>query len=223
MVPAQTERRPYQSPGREAQARATRYRVIRAATALFGTRGYAGTTMASVAAGARVSVPLVESLFGTKSRLLKAAIDVAIAGDDEAVPMLERDWAESARRARHPEQVLSIFAAVLAAAQARSYGLVLCVFEGARFDPQLAEVASQMTAQRAVMAEWAVDRLVAVGPLREGIGRREAVDTVFAMMDPAMFDRLTGRRGWTLDRYEKWMAWSLRHLLVPDGPPAESR
>jgi hypothetical protein len=163
-----------------------------------------------------VSVPTVESLFGTKSRLLKTAIDVAIAGDDEPVPVLERDWATVAENAMDTETLLSTLAAVLAPAQARSSGLVLSVFEGARSDPELAALAAQISAQRAVMAAWVVHRLAAVGPLRAEVGEEEAVDTVFALMEPAVFDRLTGRRGWTLARYEKWVARSLRCLLVAD-------
>ena len=46
-----------------------------------------------------MSVATVELLFGTKVALLKAAIDVAIAGDDEPVAVLDRAWAGAARRA----------------------------------------------------------------------------------------------------------------------------
>jgi len=192
--------------------------VLQAATALFADQGYAGATMGSVAMRADVSVPTVESLFGTKGRLLKAAIDVAIAGDDEPVPMLGRDWAVTAESATDAETLLSVFAAVLAPAQARSSGLVLSVFEGARSDPELAELAQQMSAQRTVMATWVVDRLAAVGPVREDLGHDEAVDTVFALMEPALYDRLVRQRGWTLPVYEEWVARSLGHMLVTDTP-----
>ena len=56
--------------------------------------------MRAIAAAAGVAVPTVELGFGTKARLLKAAIDVAIAGDDEPVPVLDRAWADTARNAR---------------------------------------------------------------------------------------------------------------------------
>jgi AcrR family transcriptional regulator len=210
-------RRSYRSPQREARARATRQRVLRAGTSLFGERGYAGTTIRSVAERAGVSVPTVEALFGTKGRLLKAAIDVAIAGDDEPVPMLARDWAAAATRAADPESFLSILADVLAPAQSRSSGLVISAFEGAGSDPELAGLAAQMSAQRATMATWAVARLTALGALRAEVGEDEAVDTVFAIMEPAVFDRLTRQRGWTLARYQDWIAWSLRRLLVADA------
>lgn len=210
-------RRSYRSPQREARARATRLRVLQAATSLFDERGYAGTTIRSVAERANVSVPTVEALFGTKGRLLKAAIDVAIAGDDEPVPMLARDWAAAAARAADPETFLSILAGVLAPAQSRSSGLVLSAFEGAGSDPELAGLAAQMTAQRVTMATWVVARLAALGALRADVGEDEADDTVFAIMEPAVFDRLTRQRGWTLARYQDWVARSLRRLLVADG------
>src|SRR5258708_39885790 len=87
---------------RYAQARRTRQRVLDAATAVFLDRGYGAATIRAVADGAKVSVPTVEALFGTKARLLKAAIDVAIAGDDEPVAVPDRGRAAAARQARGP-------------------------------------------------------------------------------------------------------------------------
>src|SRR6202012_860568 len=68
----------------------------------FLAAGYAGTTMKAVAAAAGVSVPTVEAAFGTKARLLKAAIDVATAGDDAPVAMLDRAWAVRAEAGPEP-------------------------------------------------------------------------------------------------------------------------
>jgi AcrR family transcriptional regulator len=216
-------RRSYRSAQREARARATRLRVLQAATSLFGERRYAGTTIRAVAEQAGVSVPTVEALFGAKGRLLKAAIDVAIAGDDEPVPMLARDWAVAAAGAADPESFLSILAGVLAPAQSRSSGLVLSVLEGAGADPELAALAAQMVAQRVTMAAWAVARLSALGALRAEVSEDEAADTVFAIMEPAVFDRLTRQRGWTLARYQDWIARSLLRLLVADAGPGSDR
>src|SRR5919198_5699042 len=105
--------------------------------------------MRMIAARAEVSLPTVELQFGTKGRLLKAAIDVAIAGDDEPVPVLDRSWAEGAVKAETAHDFLTIVAGVIAAAQQRSAGLVLAVFEAASTDTELADLAEQMTAQQA--------------------------------------------------------------------------
>ena len=222
-VTAQRARRPYRSPDREARARATRQQVLRAASALFADFGYASTTIRSVAARAGVSVPTVETMFGTKARLLKAAIDVAIAGDDEPVPMLDRDWAAAAMRAADPATLLSLVVRVLVPAQARSSGLVLAVFEGAAADPDLAAVAAQLSAQREVMAAWIVARFTALGTVRQAAAV-QAADTVFALMEPAAFARFTRQRGWTAARYEQWITSALSDLLAarPGPGPAET-
>ncbi len=209
-------RRPYRSSRREGQARRTRRRVIEAATAAFLERGWGGATVRAVAAAAGVSVPTVEALFGTKARLLKAAIDVAIAGDDEPVPVLDRPWATAARQARDAREFLVAVGEVVAAAQQRSAGLVLAVFEGAARDPDLADLAEQMTAQRAGTARWIVTGLVRLAPLRPGTSRAEAVDTVWLLMEPALFDRVVRRRSWTPRRYARWFAHSALRLLTPD-------
>lgn len=199
---------------RAERARRTRRRIIDAATALFLERGYAGATMRAIAVEARVALPTVELGFGTKARLLKAAIDVAIAGDDEPVPVLDRAWATEARAATEPAELLSVAADVIAAAQRRSAGLVLAVFEGGRTDPELAALAVELTDQRAATVGWLVDALTAIAP-----PHAEAADDLWLLMDPAIFDRLVRHRGWTPQRYARWFARSAHALLYPGRTP----
>lgn len=214
--------RAYRSSQREEQARLTRRRVLDAATAVFLERGFAGSSMRLIAQRAGVSLPTVELLFGTKGRLLKASIDVAIAGDDEPVAVLERSWTEAAGRADTVPAFLTVVASVLGPAQQRSAGLVLAVFEAASTDAELADLARQMTLQRATTAGWIVDELRRRTPLRVGTPRSQALDTVWILMDPAVFDRLTRQRGWTLRRYQRWFASSVAHLLTADAAPPTS-
>jgi AcrR family transcriptional regulator len=210
--------RTYRSSHRETQARRTRQRVLRAASAVFLERGYAGATMRAIATGAEVSVPTVESLFGTKARVLKAAIDVAIAGDDEPIPVLDRGWAGAALLTETIDEFLSIVAGVIGPAQQRSAGLVLAVFEGSSTDLELADLSAQMIAQRGRTAEWLVDALTRKAPLREGSSKQDAIDTLWILMDPAVFDRLVRQRRWTQEAYESWFARSARRLLIADIP-----
>jgi AcrR family transcriptional regulator len=220
-----TEEKPtrsYRSRRRAAEAQRTRRRVLDAAGAAFVAGGYAGATMRAIAAVAGVSVPTVELLFGTKARLLKAAIDVAIAGDDEAVPVLERSWTSAAVAATGADEFLSIVARVIGAAQARSAGLVLAAFEGSSKDSELAELTAQMIRQRAITAGWIVDHLAGTADLREELTRQEAEDTMWLLMEPAVFDRLVRHRRWTVDRYQDWFARTARRLLVADTPASGS-
>lgn len=208
--------RVYRSPGRDARARRTRRRVIEVATARFLAYGFSGTTMRAVAAGAEVSVATVELLFGTKVALLTAAIDVAIAGDDEPVAVLDRAWAGAARHAGSAPEMLALVADVLTAAQGRSSGLVLAVFEGARADPALAELAVRLTGHRRTTAQWVVDTIARGAPVED-----DAVDTLWVLMDSAVYDRLVHRLGWTTDRYRDWFARSAARLLLRPDPTRE--
>lgn len=206
----------YRSDRRTDQGRRTRQRMLTAAAAEFLAHGYAGTTIRAVARAAGVSVPLVEATFGTKARLLKAAIDVAIAGDDEPVAMLERSWVRIALGARSAAEFLTVVAAVIGPAQARSAGLVLAALEGSARSPELAEITEQLISQRAGTAAWLVEALGRIVPRPAGLTEAEAVETVWILMDPAVFDRLTRQRGWTVSRYQEWFAGSAARLLTTD-------
>lgn len=214
------DRRPreYRSETRKTQARRTRHRVLEAATRVFLQRGFAAATLKSVAAEAAVSVPTVEALFGTKARLLHEAIDVAIAGDDEPVPMLDRTWTEESLGTDTAEELATVVARVLAPAQARSAGLILAVFEALPSNPDLAALADQLVTQRAGTAEWLLDAIGKKAALANDLSRQEAVDTLWVLMDPAAFDRLTRQRGWSQQQYEHWFARSFRRLLTEPDP-----
>jgi AcrR family transcriptional regulator len=102
-------RRRYDSSGRQERARRSRWAMLQAARRLFLERGYAATTMPAIAAAAGVSVPSVYKAFGNKAALLKAVFDVAIAGDDEPVPMLQRAALGRVRDEPDPRRKLSLY------------------------------------------------------------------------------------------------------------------
>ena len=98
-------------------------------------------------------------------------------------------------------------------------GLMLALFEGSAGGHELAALRRQMVTQREATAGWLVDRLAGVAPLRPALSRGEAVDTVWALLEPSLYDRLIRHRGWSPQRYERWIAASLGPLpLDPSGP-----
>ncbi len=209
-----TAPRVYRSLRREMQARRTRARIIAAAAQRFLAHGYAGTTMRAVALDAGVALPTVELAFRTKARLLKAVIDVAIAGDDDQVAMLDRQWAKRAESIAGPPDFVAAFARVLAGSAERAAGLAATALEAARADEDIATVAAQLMSQREVMASWLVDGIMHRSALREGTDRAAAVDTVWTLMDPVVFCRLTGDRHWTTAHFERWFTDSVTRLVL---------
>ena len=219
---ADKPRRGYVSATRTKQAEKTRKRVIEAATRLFVQQGYATTTMRAIADEAGVSVPTVELLFGTKAQLLHVVIDVAVAGDDEPVPVLRRAWAADAQSARDLAGFLSVVAKVLSAAQARSAGVVLAAYEAAASDPDIQLLIMDRESQRERTATWIVNGVVERAGLRPGLDRARATDTLWMLMDPVIFHRLTRHRDWSSDRYAFWFADSVTRLLVDTSRPGRA-
>ena len=180
--------------------------------------------MRVVAQAAGVSVATVELGFGTKSELLRAAIQFAIRGDGEPVAMLKRPWARRAQQASSAAELLAIVGHVLLKGQQRAAGVILAAFEAANRDPSMSALADQLRAQRAETAAWIVEELMRRTPLRDGITREVAIDTIWLLMDPHGYLALTRDRGWSAEQYEAWFTDSLHRLLLasetaPTHPP----
>jgi hypothetical protein len=119
---------------------------------------------------------------------------VAIAGDDEPVPVLKRAWAADAQSAHNVTDFLSAVAQVVSDAQSRSAGVMLAAYEAAASDPDIHVLIADRESQRQRTASWIVDGVMARTALRPGIDRTNAIETVWLLMDPVIFSRLTRSR-----------------------------
>ena len=211
-MPGNTRR--YHAPGRQARAGQTRARILAAANEEFGRRGFA-TTVREVAATAGVSRASVELLFGTKTALLEAVIDVALAGDDEPVPVLERPWAR-ALQLLPPADFLNGAAAALAAGARRAAPALRALEEGATRDTALSDLVNRRSEQRTAMATWVVSGLTDRGALSADLSVGDALETVLVLIDPPLLRRLLVERGWPEERLAAWLGRSFRRLLLND-------
>ena len=71
--------------GGQARTRLARAAVVQAAQVLFLERGYPATTIEGISDLSDVPPATVYRLFSSKLGILKALLDVSIAGDDQAV------------------------------------------------------------------------------------------------------------------------------------------
>ena len=104
--------RTYVSPVRAAAARQTRQAILAAAAHLFVTGGYEAASLRQIADVAGVARPTVTAVFGSKAAILKAALDEALAGDDESVPVAQRPWFRPVLDARTRTELVRAYAAV---------------------------------------------------------------------------------------------------------------
>lgn len=199
-------RRAYESSRRRQQAEETRAAVLRAATDLFGQRGWAATGIRDVARAAGVSVETVYANVGSKSDLLMAAIDVAVVGDDEPVP-LDRRAAFTALGQGSREQRVRAAARLMTDIHRRTAGVNFALREAAASDPDLDRLMRAREEGRRADVEEGMTLVLgrAVSP--------HQADALWAVLDIGVFRMLTDLRGWTADQYQEWLADALDRLL----------
>src|ERR1051325_7600402 len=88
---AELSPRRHKSPLRQAQAAATRLRIIEAAHAEFEAGGYEGTRITAVAARAGLALPTVYKTYTSKRNLLPAAVATAMTGGPDG-PVDRQAW-----------------------------------------------------------------------------------------------------------------------------------
>lgn len=206
--------RPYHSPVRDRRARETRARVLESATSLFVVHGYHRTTLEEVARRAGVSRPTVLSAFGSKPGLLGVVLDQALAGDDEPVPVRDRDWFAPVWEATTAPDVLAAYAEVCLVIARRAAPVVECVRRAADADPAITGLWDRWSAGRLAGAAMVVDRAVVRESLIPGLTPAAATDVLWTLNDPSLHSALVGERGWPEDRFRAWLAETMVRLLL---------
>jgi TetR/AcrR family transcriptional regulator, regulator of cefoperazone and chloramphenicol sensitivity len=203
-------KRGYRSPARKARAEATRAAIAAAARRSFLERGWAGTTVRSVADAAQVSEPTVYTAYGSKAGLAHALVDAVTAEADVDRQAADLDAAEGDPAAQ---------LAAMVAYDRRLFekgGDVLAVLrDGALAEPGLAAAyrhgrGAADELRRSVLSTWPPETL------RPDLALAEAVDTYAALCTIDLYRELTEQRGWSPDRVEQWLQRTLALLLLQD-------
>jgi AcrR family transcriptional regulator len=197
--------RTYRSPRRALQAQQTRTAVLAACRALFAERGWAATGVRDVAGAAGVSVETVYATLGGKVALLTAALDGAVAGDDEPIPLSERPVFRAMGEGDFGTRVAAA-AALITDIHVRTIGLQLALREGAGGEPALAELLSTQEERRRASTGQGMALV-----LRRPIDDRQR-DLFWAQTCPEVFDALVNRSGWSTEQYATWVASLIEEL-----------
>jgi AcrR family transcriptional regulator len=202
---------------RAEQTQANRQRMRVAAQTLFTARGYSATSMQAIADEAGMAVQTLYFTFGTKRALLGEILDVAVAGDDEPVPNLERPQVLAAIDDPDPVGQLRTQTRLAREVYERVAPIFQVVAHAAAADPEIHELWQTNNAQRAVVMERMTTALAAKTTLREGLDTAMATDITLALLSPELYHLLTAHRGWDAGRWEKWTADALVTQLLPPG------
>lgn len=183
---------------------AARKRILTAASKQFVDNGFTTTTMTGIASEADVAVQTLYHAFGSKVGLLSAVHDVALAGDDEPVPVLERDWVLKlvelptvadgwAWAVDHQLPMTVRVASVYAAIQ------------GAAADPAAAELLARLRAERSQHCHEVAALLVALPGVNDDADVESIADVLYALICPESYALFVTERGWSIDRWRSWI------------------
>lgn len=171
--------------------------------------------MRDVAATAGVAVETIYAKFGSKTELLKHALDVAVVGDTAPVPLAERSAFRGLTRGSAAERVHAATEVLLGIRQ-RTARMRHVLNQAADGDSQLTALLADVHASERESVRQA--SLLVAG--RE-VSDRD-VDALFAILSTESFLLLTDVRGWTVAAYQLWTAQMIRAVLNLEGGADEA-
>lgn len=200
---------------RAQQVQQTRQRIIDAAKASFLSKGYATTTLRAVATEAGVAVETVYSRFRNKTNLLSAILEQGVIGTDADRDILEQPEMDQIRRSSDQREQLRLLAAFSRGILERTDVAHRILRSAAPVDSAAAQLQQRDNLRRVEGQRVYIEMLLANGTFRKGLALEEAADTYSALASPDTFAFLVGDRGWTADRFERWLAKTLTDALLP--------
>ena len=183
---------------------------------LFLEQGYGATSLDQVADEAGVSTPTVYAKFGSKAGLLKVVVDVAIAGDDEDVAVVDRPEFRAMLSDAPLAERLRSAAEYAAAVHERSAPLLRLVAGVAGTDPAVAELHADLERQLRESTDVYVPSFPP-GAVRPDVGEQRANDLVWLYGHPETWNRLVVDRGWTRQQYVEWLIDAVRRTVLGEG------
>jgi AcrR family transcriptional regulator len=191
---------------------ASRREILEAAHRLFVERGYVATSIPAIAAEAGVAVQTIYNTVGSKREVLGGVIELAVRGPDfPATP--SETVGERVRATDDPDRIIALLAGWFAEAHARSAAVYLAIREAAAVDAGAAELEQTLADERFGRYREAARELSRRGGLRAGLTQEQAAATIWTLGHPDTYRYLSQRRGWSANRYRRWLETELRAAL----------
>ena len=188
----------------------TRRRLVDAAAEVFLEQGYRSTTVTLLARRAGVSLQTLYLAVGGKSALLRLVLEGALRGsagpiDESYVDGLRVRLAQLTGGSDDPRDTLRGIAGVYRGVAERAAPWWRLYRDAAVTEEEIARDWATLGELRRTTLARLLDA-IPDSALRPGLGRDEAVDTLWALASPETHDLLVRDTGYSLDRYERWVA-----------------
>jgi AcrR family transcriptional regulator len=219
--------RTYHAPRRTAAAAETRQAILSAAKQEFEARGWAATTMRSIAMSAGVSPKTVEALFATKPALMEATLVAAFGGDSsntdigdrtvlrpEAVVELRSEAMREIEGATDAATMLELHSALGTDVNARAARLCWALETAVPSDERLAEISARMSEVLLFGVRWLAEVLLRKPGIRADLTLREAEETFLIAIDWNTYRTLTTKGDMRPEDVQTWVMRYYRRTLL---------
>jgi AcrR family transcriptional regulator len=216
------KRQPRALPTRRERAKATHWKIIKAAYQSFCERGYAGTTMAHVAERAGVAVQTVYFVFHTKAELLSRAYDFAVMGEGEPRIPEEQAWYQEMAAEPDVTAALRHLMAGTGDIVRRVTPLYLVARANTESDEEIARVQTFHETWRAEGYRAMLDVLRMKAPLRVGLSPERANHLLLLYAGPDVYHVLVDVYRWTHEDLVDWVVVTVADQVFGRIEPQEA-
>ena len=208
-------------PTRRERAKATHWRIIKAAYEAFCERGYAGTTMAYVAERAGVAVQTVYFVFHTKAELLSRSYDFAVMGEGE--PRIPEEQAWYGQMVAGPDLTAALRHLMAGTGDIvrRVTPLYLVARANAESDEEIARVQTLHETWRAEGYRAMLEVLRKKAPLRPGLSPERANQLLLLYAGPDVYHVLVDVYLWTHEDWAEWAVSTITEQVFGRGNPRQ--
>ncbi len=203
--------RSYDASRRQERARQRQDAALDYAKRLFLARGYAATTVESIAQAAGVSAATVYKTYGGKKGLVRELCERALLGDG-TVPAEARS--DALRVGSDPRAVVAGWGALAAEVSPRVSPLMLLLRTAAETDPEAAALHSELDEARLQRMAENARYLADNGHVRSGVTTEEARDILWLCTSPDLYDLIVVQRGWSPQRFGELIADTIVGALL---------
>ena len=171
------------------------------------------TTVQAIAAHAALSPATVYLAFASKRALLAALVDESIGGDDAPIPLLDRPWVQQLRTEPDRRRRIRLLAHNGRLILERRSPIDAVLHAAASTDPEIRALWERGRAERLAGQRALLHAVAGAGGVRQGLSMAAAADVLYAVGSPEVYRSLTGERGWSPARFERWYAETIQRLL----------
>ncbi len=187
--------------------------MLGSARELFVSQGYPGTTMQQIADEADVAVQTLYYTFQTKGKLLIEVVKVAGAGEDDPVPVPQRDWFQEMMASTNAQRILALVVEHGTGIYERVASLWPVVLT-ALSDPDVADYWDAVAEGRQRAQRGLIARLAEKGALKRELAVEQAGDLMVLLSGHAPYRALVEDADWPIVEYKAWLFTTLLEQLL---------